>query len=45
VRLDRRFEIAVPESDCGVFLLAGDTRKSEPDHICVLNSVAGSREE
>ena len=42
VRLDWRWEIAVPELDCSVFLVPGDTRKNEQDHVCVLNSVARS---
>ena len=31
-----------PELDCSVFLIPGDTRKNEQDHVCVLNSVARS---
>ena len=42
VRLDWRWEIAVPELDCSVFLIPGDTRKNDQDHVCVLNSVARS---
>ena len=42
VRLDWRWEIAVPELDCSVFLIPGDSRKNEQDHVCVLNSVARS---
>ena len=42
VRLDWRWEIAVPELDCSVFLVPGDDRKNEQDHVCVLNSVARS---
>jgi len=42
VRLDWRWEIAVPELDCSVFLVPGDNRKNEEDHVCVLNSVARS---
>jgi len=42
VRLDWRWEVAVPELDCSVFLIPGDTRKNELDHVCVLNSVARS---
>ena len=36
VRLDWRWEIAVPELGCSVFLVPGDTRKNEQDHVCVL---------
>ena len=32
----------MPELDCSVFLIPGDTRKNEQDHVCVLNSVARS---
>ena len=42
VRLDWRWEIVVPELDCSVFLVPGDARKNEEDHVCVLNSVARS---
>src|SRR5256885_5985670 len=42
VRLDWRWEIVVPELDCSVFLVPGDARKNEQDHVCVLNSVARS---
>jgi integrase len=42
VRLDWRWEIVVPELDCSVFLVPGDNRKNEQDHVCVLNSVARS---
>jgi integrase len=42
VRLDWRWEIAVPELDCSVFLIPGNARKNGQDHVCVLNSVARS---
>lgn len=42
VRLDWRWEVDVPELDCSVFLVPGDTRKNDQDHVCVLNSVARS---
>jgi len=42
VRLDWRWEIAVPELKSSVFLIPGDHRKNEQDHVCVLNSVARS---
>ena len=42
VRLDWRWEIVVPELNCSVFLVPGDARKNEQDHVCVLNSVARS---
>ena len=32
----------MPELDCRVFLIPGDARKNEQDHVCVLNSVARS---
>jgi integrase len=41
-QVDQRWEIAVPELDCSVFLVPGDDRKNEQDHVCVLNSVARS---
>lgn len=42
VRLDWRWEIAVPELNSSVFLVPGDNRRTSRDHVCVLNSVARS---
>lgn len=42
VELDWGWEIAVPELDASVFLIPGDTRNNEQDHVCVLNSAARS---
>jgi integrase len=42
VRLDWRWEVRVPALNSSVFLIPGDSRKNEQEHVCVLNSVARS---